>query len=245
MQRAIVQNNAPHPELEAELQAKRAEVGMKIVEGTVTKSDADGLHSLEARAHGHTEKGGVTALAQSAVAKRERKMSLGGESSTQSTVTFSKILTYKTHRRVEKHAELLKADKTVRKTVREPATTGEADQVRPRDTRTCSHAAKDGPAARAQSMPMNCGCEREGSLRNNSNIHDDSGDTNDTNENTDDTASIQVQRGDFPVPARSSGDPINPRAALTIDEVKVTDLRKSSESVRPRKSSESKAPQAY
>ena len=93
MQRAIGQSNAPHPELEAALQAKKAEVGMKIEEGTVTKADADSLHSLEARAHGHTEKGGVTALAQSAVAKRERKMSLGGMSDTQDTATFFEILT--------------------------------------------------------------------------------------------------------------------------------------------------------
>lgn len=34
------------------------------------------MHSLEARAYGHTERGGLTATAQSVVAKRERKASL-------------------------------------------------------------------------------------------------------------------------------------------------------------------------
>lgn len=79
MQRAIGQFNAPHPELEAELQQEIARIEPKIEQGTVTKAEADHLHSLEARAHGHTEKGGVTAHAQSVAAKRERALSLSGD----------------------------------------------------------------------------------------------------------------------------------------------------------------------
>jgi hypothetical protein len=71
MQRAIGQTNAPHPELEAELQEEIAKIVPKVEQGTVTKEDADHLHSLEARAHDHTEKGGITSVAQSVAAKRE------------------------------------------------------------------------------------------------------------------------------------------------------------------------------
>jgi hypothetical protein len=48
----------------------------KVEQGTVTKEEADHLHSLEARAHGHTEKGGLTAHAQSVAARRQRGQSL-------------------------------------------------------------------------------------------------------------------------------------------------------------------------
>ena len=68
--------------------------------------------------------------------------------------------------------------------------------------------------------------------------------SNDTSEDIDDTASIQVQQGDFPVPIRSYGNPATTLAALTIDEVKVTALRSSGESPRPRKSSDSGGAQA-
>lgn len=81
MQKAIGHNNAPHPELEAELQEETAKIELKVAQGTVTKSEADHLHSLEARAHGRTEKGGITAMAQSIVAKRERQLSLSGGTS--------------------------------------------------------------------------------------------------------------------------------------------------------------------
>jgi hypothetical protein len=53
----------------------------KVEQGTVTKAEADHLHSLEARAHGHTEKGGLTAVAQSVAAKRERQHSLSEDRS--------------------------------------------------------------------------------------------------------------------------------------------------------------------
>ena len=68
--------NVSHPELEAELQREFAKVELKLEQGTVTKEEANHLHSLEARAHGHTEKGGLTATAQSVVARRDRALSL-------------------------------------------------------------------------------------------------------------------------------------------------------------------------
>jgi hypothetical protein len=80
MQRAIGNTNAPYPELEAELQEEIAKIEPKVAEGTVTIEEANHLHSLEARAHGHTEKGRITSIAQSVAAKRERQLSSSGSS---------------------------------------------------------------------------------------------------------------------------------------------------------------------
>jgi hypothetical protein len=76
MQHAVGATHAPNPELEDVLQKELARIEPKIEQGTVTKAEADHLHSLETRAHGHTEKGGVTAKAQSVAARRERALSL-------------------------------------------------------------------------------------------------------------------------------------------------------------------------
>jgi hypothetical protein len=76
MQKAIGHTNAPHPELEAELQQEYAKIVPKVERGVVTKAEADYLHSLEARTHGHTERGGLTAIAQSVAARRERRSSV-------------------------------------------------------------------------------------------------------------------------------------------------------------------------
>ncbi|KAF1932083.1 uncharacterized protein M421DRAFT_54615 [Didymella exigua CBS 183.55] len=76
MQKAIGHTNAPHPELEAELQQEYAKIVPKVERGVVTKAEADHLHSLEARAHGHTERGGLTAIAQSVAARHERRSSV-------------------------------------------------------------------------------------------------------------------------------------------------------------------------
>jgi hypothetical protein len=62
------------------LQEEYAKVEPKVAEGTVTIEEANHLHSLETRAHGHTEKGGLTAKAQSIATKRESQNSLGGAS---------------------------------------------------------------------------------------------------------------------------------------------------------------------
>lgn len=76
MQKAIGHTNAPHPELEAELQQEYAKIVLRVERGTVTKAEADRLHSLEARAHGHTERGGLTAIAQSVAARCDRRSSI-------------------------------------------------------------------------------------------------------------------------------------------------------------------------
>jgi hypothetical protein len=81
MQRAVGHTNAPHPELETELQEEIAKIEPKVAKGTVTVEEANRLHSLEARAHGHTERGGITSIAQSVAAKRERQLSLSSGSS--------------------------------------------------------------------------------------------------------------------------------------------------------------------
>jgi hypothetical protein len=81
MQKAVGHTNAPNPELELQLQEEIAKIEPKVAEGTVTIEEANHLHSLEARAHGHTEKGGITSIAQSVAAKRERQLSLSSGSS--------------------------------------------------------------------------------------------------------------------------------------------------------------------
>ena len=80
MQKVIGYTNAPHPELEAELQQEYAKIVPKVERGIVTKAEADHLHSLEARAHDHTERGGLTAIAQSVTARRERQASISSVS---------------------------------------------------------------------------------------------------------------------------------------------------------------------
>lgn len=83
MQKAVGHTNAPNPELEAELQQEYTKIVPMVERGAVTKAEADRLHSLEARAHGHTEKGGLTAMAQSVAARCERRPSVssGGSNS--------------------------------------------------------------------------------------------------------------------------------------------------------------------
>jgi hypothetical protein len=76
MQRAVGHTDAPYPELEAELQGEIARIEPKVVEGTVTVEEANHLHFLEARTHGHTEKGGATSIAQSVATKHEYQLSL-------------------------------------------------------------------------------------------------------------------------------------------------------------------------
>ncbi|CAN9320901.1 hypothetical protein B0T12DRAFT_515912 [Alternaria alternata] len=90
LQKAVGHTNAPHPEVEAELQEEIAKIEHKIAQGTVTKTEADRLHSLEARAHGHTEKGGIAAAAQSVVAKRERQLSLSSGSGSVSSPIYGR-----------------------------------------------------------------------------------------------------------------------------------------------------------
>ncbi|KAF2196283.1 hypothetical protein GQ43DRAFT_265959 [Delitschia confertaspora ATCC 74209] len=64
--------SAPHPELEPVLQEEIKKIEPKIENHTVTVEEANHLHSLESRAHGYTEPGGVTAHAQSVAVKEAR-----------------------------------------------------------------------------------------------------------------------------------------------------------------------------
>lgn len=97
MQKAIGHTNAPHPELEEELREEIAKIEPKVAEGTVTIEEANHLHSLEARAHGHTERGGITSLAQSVAAKRERQLSLSSGSSPTTNRSRANSKTFGTH----------------------------------------------------------------------------------------------------------------------------------------------------
>ncbi|KAJ4382653.1 hypothetical protein N0V86_001875 [Didymella sp. IMI 355093] len=93
MQKAIGHTNAPHPELEAELQQEYAKIVPKVERGVVTKAEADHLHSLEARAHGRTERGGLTAIAQSVAARRERRPSVSSDGSNSRSHANSRAFT--------------------------------------------------------------------------------------------------------------------------------------------------------
>lgn len=79
MQQAIGAAHAPQLELEPELQKELVRIKPKIEESIVAKAEANRLDSLEARAHGQTEEGGLTATAQSLAPKRERALTPSDE----------------------------------------------------------------------------------------------------------------------------------------------------------------------
>lgn len=97
MQIAIGYTNAPHPELEAELQQEYAKIVPKVECGVVTKAEADHLRSLEACAHGHRERGGLTAIAQSVAARRERRSSFSSGGNNAGSCANSRTLTPHKH----------------------------------------------------------------------------------------------------------------------------------------------------
>jgi hypothetical protein len=80
MQSALSHRNAPHPELEAELQQEYAQIQPKIERGTISSAEAGHHHSLAIRTHAHTEKGSLTAIAQSVAAKSEQGLSSSNDS---------------------------------------------------------------------------------------------------------------------------------------------------------------------
>lgn len=136
MQKAIGHTNAPHPELEAELQQEYAKIVPKVERGIVTKAEADHLHSLEARAHGHTERGGLTAIAQSVAARRERQASIGSSSGTMRSRANSRSFTphKQAHHDMEVTTPKAEAERSRIKT--DSTTYHEADAVRLRDQRS-------------------------------------------------------------------------------------------------------------
>jgi hypothetical protein len=80
MQSALSRRNAPHPELEAELQQEYAQIQPKIERGTVSSAEAGHLHSLAIRTHGHTDKGSLVAITQSVAATSEHPISSNNDS---------------------------------------------------------------------------------------------------------------------------------------------------------------------
>ncbi|KAF1839905.1 uncharacterized protein K460DRAFT_297597 [Cucurbitaria berberidis CBS 394.84] len=172
MQKAVGHANAPRPELEAELREEIAKIEPKVVQGTVTKAEADHLHSLEARAHGHTEKGSITAIAQSVAAKRERQMSLSSSSSPSSgrsrasSKTFTGTPQEQSHR--DKEANLHQAEVSTRSKIEQGTVTqADADLLQSRETRAHSHIDKVGLAATTQSLVSK---KRQESLSGRSNV---------------------------------------------------------------------------
>jgi hypothetical protein len=170
MQKAVGHSNAPHPELEAQLQEEIAKIESKVVEGTVTIEEANHLHSLEARAHGHTEKGGITSIAQSVAAKRERQLSLSSGSSPDSSRSRANSKTFtpqeQSHR--DKEANLRQAEAAIKPKVEQGTVTdADANLLHSRETRAHGTTEKSGLAASAQSVAAH---KRQASLSDQTNI---------------------------------------------------------------------------
>jgi hypothetical protein len=171
MQRAVGHTNAPHPEVEAELQEEIAKIEPKIAQGTVTKAEADHLHSLEARAHGHTEKGGITSIAQSVAAKRERQLSLSNGSSPNNGRSRANSRSFSTPQEQSHHDKeenLHKAEVTIMPKIEQGTITqADANTLHSREMRAHGHTEKGGPAAVAQSLAAR---KRQDSLSDRSNV---------------------------------------------------------------------------
>jgi predicted nucleic acid-binding Zn-ribbon protein len=154
MQKAVGHTNAPHPELETELQEEIAKIEPKVVKGTVTVEEANRLHSLEARAHGHTERGGITSIAQSVAAKRERQLSLSSSSSPPSNRSRanSKAFTPEEQSHRDKEANLKIAEMSLESKLEkkpEKVTKEDTSHVQSREQRAHGHVDKGGMAAQA------------------------------------------------------------------------------------------------
>ncbi|KAF1996727.1 hypothetical protein P154DRAFT_623056 [Amniculicola lignicola CBS 123094] len=155
MQKAVGAQKNLHPELEDELRLEFAKIEPKIEEGTVTKAEADHLHSLEARAHGHTEKGGLTAIAQSVVAKRERQASLSEGSAGKENNSFLPLSARKEQPLHDKETNLPKAVEVVKlKAENEPekVTKEDAALLDSRDARAHGNVDKLSLAAEVMSL---------------------------------------------------------------------------------------------
>ncbi|KAF1912253.1 hypothetical protein BDU57DRAFT_504737 [Ampelomyces quisqualis] len=153
MQKAVGHTNAPHPELESELRQEIAKIEPKVVEGTVTIEEANHLHSLEARAHGHTEKGGITSIAQSVAAKRERQLSLSSGSSPVSSRSRANSKTFspqeQSHR--DREINLQKVKEVIKPKIELATVTGsEANLLYSREARVRGQTEMGGLTASAQ-----------------------------------------------------------------------------------------------
>jgi hypothetical protein len=155
MQRAVGHTNAPHPELETELQDEIAKIEPKVAKGTVTVEEANRLHSLEARAHGHTERGGITSIAQSVAAKRERQLSLSSGSSPPSNRSRanSKAFTPEEQSHRDKEANLQAVQEAIKPKIEQgTATEADANLLHSRETRAHDKTEKGALASSAQSL---------------------------------------------------------------------------------------------
>jgi len=141
------------PELEPQLQEAYARIEPKVEKGTVTKAEADYLHSLESRAHGHTEKGGLTAIAQSVVAKRECRLSLSSGSTNGRSRTNNKSLIPQEQSHRDKETNLYKPEAAIKpNTEHSNATQADADVLHSREMRAHGHADRSGLTATTHSL---------------------------------------------------------------------------------------------
>ncbi|KAH3941717.1 hypothetical protein HBH98_205930 [Parastagonospora nodorum] len=170
MQKAVGHTNAPHPELEAQLREEIAKIELKVAEGTVTIEEANHLHSLEARAHGHTEKGGITSIAQSVAAKRERQLSLssGSGSSGIRSSANSKTFIPQDQSHLDKESNPKNAEDAIKPGI-EQGTASEDDVklLHSCETRAHGHTEKGGLASSAQSVAAK---KRQDSLSDQTNL---------------------------------------------------------------------------
>jgi hypothetical protein len=155
MQKAVGHTNAPHPELETQIQEEIAKIESKLVEGTVTIEEANHFHALEACAHGQTEKGGITSIAQSVVAKRERQLSLSSGSSPTGNRSRANSKTFtpqeQSHR--DKEADFQKVADEIKPRIEQSMITEEdADLLHSRETCAHGQTKKGGLASSAQSV---------------------------------------------------------------------------------------------
>jgi hypothetical protein len=170
MQRAVGHTNAPHPELETELQEEIAKIEPKVAEGTVTVEEANRLHSLEARAHGHTERGGITSIAQSVAAKRERQLSLSSGSSPPNNRSRanSKAFNPEEQSRRDKETNLHAVQDAIElKIEQSTATEGDANRLHSLETRAHKKTEKGSMTAFARSLVSK---KRQDSLSDKTNV---------------------------------------------------------------------------
>jgi hypothetical protein len=173
MQRAVGHTNAPHPELETQLKEEIAKIEPKVAKGTVTIEEANRLHSLEARAHGHTERGGITSIAQSVAAKRERQISLSSGSSPPNNRSRanSKAFTPGEQPHRDKEANLHVAQDAIKPKIEQgTATEADAKLLQFREARAHGDLEKGSMTASAQSIAPK---KRQDSFSDKTNISTD------------------------------------------------------------------------
>ena len=148
--------HAAHVERENELQSEATRLESKVELGTITPTEANNLHSLELRTHGTTAKGGVTAHAQSAAAKKERCASLSAPTASLVTALAGReTKTAQEQSHTDKEAKFAHAAATLlpkMENAPEKVTKEEASLLHSRDARAHGHVEKGSLAAQAMSL---------------------------------------------------------------------------------------------